>query len=115
MYVSCANKKKKKDEFFRFTCIILSMRFVFWKSYSIEKCIWPTFSLGSELSMYMSTIDTLRFCRNAIFWFCLFDFGCFFLFGFWFDRKDHRHCHVFDIFFFFVIFVYWVEKGNINC
>lgn len=43
------------------TWITLSISVVFWKSYSNEKWICPTFSLGSELSMYMSTIDTLRF------------------------------------------------------
>lgn len=38
------------------------MSVVFWKSYSTQKCIWPTFSLGSELSIYISIIDALRFC-----------------------------------------------------
>lgn len=45
------------------TWITLSMSVVFWKSYSNEKWICPTFSVGSEPSMYMSTIDTLRFCK----------------------------------------------------
>ena len=48
------------------TCMILRMRVVFWKSYSRLKWIWPTFSVGSELSMYMSTSDMERFCQNAI-------------------------------------------------
>jgi hypothetical protein len=39
---------------------------VFWKSYSRLKWIWPTFSEGSELSMYMSTREIERFCRKAI-------------------------------------------------
>lgn len=43
------------------TCRILSINVLFWKSYSTQKCIWPTFSLGSELSMYISIIDALRF------------------------------------------------------
>ena len=42
------------------------MRVVFWKSYSRLKWIWPTFSVGSELSMYMSTRDMERFCQKAI-------------------------------------------------
>lgn len=44
------------------TCKIFSIKVLFWKSYSTQKCICPTFSLGSELSMYMmSIIDVLRF------------------------------------------------------
>jgi len=51
---------------YNITCMILRMRVVFWKSYSRLKWIWPTFSVGSELSMYMSTSDMERFCQNAI-------------------------------------------------
>lgn len=50
------------------TWSILRMRVVFWKSYSSEKWIWPTFSDGSELSMYMSTKEIERFCKKAICW-----------------------------------------------
>lgn len=46
--------------------MILRIRVVFWKSYSRLKWIWPTFSVGSELSMYMSTRDMERFCQKAI-------------------------------------------------
>jgi hypothetical protein len=42
------------------------MSVVFWKSYSRLKWICPTFSEGSVLSMYMSTKEMDRFCRNAI-------------------------------------------------
>jgi len=38
---------------------------LFWKSYSRLKWIWPTFSLGSELSIYMSTREMDLLCRNA--------------------------------------------------
>lgn len=54
----------KKNFRGKLTWITLSMSVVFWKSYSNEKWICPTFSVASELSMYMSTIDTLRFCRD---------------------------------------------------
>lgn len=46
------------------------MSVVFWKSYSTQKCIWPTFSLGSELSIYISIIDALRFCWCVCAWLC---------------------------------------------
>ncbi|GLG94022.1 Protein of unknown function [Gryllus bimaculatus] len=42
------------------------MSVVFWKSYSRLKWICPTFSTGSLLSMYMSTSEMERLCRNAI-------------------------------------------------
>lgn len=56
-------KKRRKVFAAKLTWITFRISVVFWKSYSNEKWICPTFSLGSELSMYMSTIDTLRFCK----------------------------------------------------
>ena len=47
--------------------MIFRMSVVFSKSYSRLKWMLPTFSVGSELSMYMSTSDMDRFCQNAIF------------------------------------------------
>lgn len=46
--------------------MILRTSVVLAKSYSRLKWIWPTFSVGSELSMYMSTSEMERFCQNAI-------------------------------------------------
>lgn len=50
---------------FRLTCMMRRMSVLFWKSYSRLKWIWPTFSLGSELSMYISTKEMDLLCRNA--------------------------------------------------
>ena len=58
--------KTKPVDCKRLTCMIFKMRVVFWKSYSRLKWICPTFSVGSELSMYMSTKDMERFCQKAI-------------------------------------------------
>lgn len=58
---SCNKSKIKKSWSCVFTCKIFSINVLFWKSYSTQKWIWPTFSVGSALSMYMSIIDVLRF------------------------------------------------------
>lgn len=58
--------KYKEYNYIKLTCRIFNMSVVAWKSYSNEKCICPTFSEGSELSMYISTNDIERFCRKAI-------------------------------------------------
>jgi len=47
------------------TCMMRRISVLFWKSYSRLKWIWPTFSLGSELSIYMSTKEMDLLCRNA--------------------------------------------------
>lgn len=48
------------------TCMILKMRVISLKLYSIENWICPTFSVGSDVSIYMSTRLRDRFWKNAI-------------------------------------------------